>query len=188
MENLNQLWQTIMPYLASVASVVGAIATIVTALLSVKKSRATVEKSVNEFLGKIDLETLMKNAATLAAENGIARVKACSFTTSIQPLVESELLKINERANAYVKGSIQEAQSNYIKLLAVIKALAAYFDNSIGVSDAAKEELRRAISDAETKPQLSEAVIEVKAETSEPEATREAADKPVEKPSKKVQR
>ena len=99
-------------------------------------------------ISKINVEKIAKDAT----EKGIDKVKAVSFSHSIQPLVESELKKINELSVEVVKKELNEVKAEYKTLINIIKKLSAYFDNSIGVSDTAKQELKQAIAEAENEP------------------------------------
>lgn len=63
--------------------------------------------------------------------------------------MESELRKISEEANRRIDSKIDEMNTNYTKLVNILAKLAAYFDNSIAVTDEAKKELYNAIADAQ---------------------------------------
>lgn len=52
--------------------------------------------------------------------------------------MESELRKISEEANRRIDSKIDEMNTNYTKLVNILAKLAAYFDNSIAVTDEAK--------------------------------------------------
>ncbi len=145
METLTHIWQLIAPYVAAILSTVASVITVVIAFV---KSKRSVDSKVDDFLKKIDLEKLMNETAQCVTEKGIERVKSCSYTTTIQPLVESELQKVTERANTYIHGALANVGESYMKLVAVLEALAAYFDNSIGVSEQAKAALHAAIAAA----------------------------------------
>ena len=57
--------------------------------------------------------------------------------------------KVNENSNEYIKTALSKTDERYEKLLFVVSALSRYFDNSIGVPDSAKQELKAAIKEAE---------------------------------------
>lgn len=101
---------------------------------------------------KAGLEKTQEKAAELAAEKAVEKVKKVSFKQSLQPVIESQLKKVTEEAQELVKKELKETQDKYEKLLLVLEALSKYFDNSIGVSDDAKEELKKAIALAKEEP------------------------------------
>lgn len=138
MEILNEIWVWIVSALGGV-SLAGVISAAIYGCL---------KGAFSKTISKIDVEKIAKDAT----EKGIDKVKAVSFSHSIQPLVESELKKINELSVEVVKKELNEVKAEYKTLINIIKKLSAYFDNSIGVSDTAKQELKQAIAEAENEP------------------------------------
>jgi len=61
---------------------------------------------------------------------------------------EEELKKIVEQAQELVAQELESVNKRYDKLVNVLEALASYFDNSIGVSDEAKQSLKEALAEA----------------------------------------
>ena len=99
-----------------------------------------------------------------ATQAGINQIKNITFKNDIQPLVESELKKVYEYSIAVLETSLKAVKGQYGHVIDVLEALAKYFDNSIGVSEDAKAELKEAIEEAknsleETEPVESEVVI-----------------------------
>lgn len=138
MEILNEIWVWIVSALGGV-SLAGVISAAIYGCL---------KGAFSKTISKIDVEKIAKDAT----DKGIDKVKAVSFSHSIQPLVESELKKINEMSVEVVKKELNEVKAEYRTLINIIKKLSAYFDNSIGVSDTAKQELKQAIAEAENEP------------------------------------
>lgn len=138
MDILNEVWATIAPYFTGV-TVAGVLSTIIYGVL---------KGAFNKTISKINVEKISETAT----ERGIDKIKNISFTQTIQPLVESELKKVTEQANEYIKNELKTVETKYDNLVAVIKNLSAYFDNSIGVSEEAKGKLKEAIAKAENKP------------------------------------
>lgn len=138
MEILNEIWVWIVSALGGV-SLAGVISAAIYGCL---------KGAFSKTISKIDVEKIAKDAT----DKGIDKVKAVSFSHSIQPLVESELKKINELSVEVVKKELNEVKAEYKTLINIIKKLSAYFDNSIGVSDTAKQELKQAIAEAENEP------------------------------------
>lgn len=134
MEFLSQFWVLI-------ASIIGSVS-LTTILVFVLK--IGVGSQVKRFLSKINVEKI----ADKATEKGIQRVKKVSFTHSIQPLVESGLERVNEKSNQYIDAAIKRMEDKLDSIILIQEKQAAYFDNSIGVSETAKQELRDAISEA----------------------------------------
>lgn len=135
---INEIWVWIVSAFGGV-SLAGVISAIIYGCL---------KGAFSKTISKIDVEKIAKDATN----KGIDKVKAVSFSHSIQPLVESELKKINEMSVEVVKKELNEVKAEYRTLINIIKKLSAYFDNSIGVSDTAKQELKQAIAEAENEP------------------------------------
>ena len=131
MEILNEIWVWIVSALGGV-SLSGIISAIIYGCL---------KSGFNKTITKLNVEQI----AETATDKGVERVKEVSFKHSIQPLVESELRKITEEANDYIRKAVTEVKEGYTEILAVLVALAAYFDNSIGVPEEAKAKLQDAI-------------------------------------------
>lgn len=115
-------------------------------------------------IAKAGLEKTQEEAAEKAAEKAVGKVKKLSFEQSLQPIVETQLKKITLEAQDLVKKELEEVKDKYTKLLAVLEALSKYFDNSIGVSDTAKAELKDAIEEAKTETPENIVVEEIKVE------------------------
>lgn len=138
METLNAIWQAIYPYVAGV-SVTGILSAVIYGCL---------KGAFSKTISKVNVEKICEDATS----KGIDRVKEVSFKQSIQPLCESELKKITEQANEYMKSYLDEMNRKYDQLIEIIEKLSAYFDNSIGVSDTAKEDLKDSINKAKIAP------------------------------------
>lgn len=134
MEFINEIWVWIATAIGGV-SLAGIISTIIYACL---------RGAFNKTISKINVQKI----AELATDKGIEKIKNVSFEHSIQPLVESGLEKINEKALSILNEQLKLIQGKYDKLVNVLDKLSAYFDNSIGVTDNAKQELKEAISEA----------------------------------------
>lgn len=138
MEILNEIWVWIVSALGGV-SLAGVISAAIYGCL---------KGAFSKTISKINVEKI----ADEATEKGIEKVKNVSFSHSIQPIVESELKKINEYSVEVVQKELAEVKAEYKTLIDIIKKLSAYFDNSIGVSETAKQELKQAIAQAENEP------------------------------------
>ena len=143
MDDLANIWNMIAPYVTN-GAIWGAIASILGACISraIKNSR---DKTT------VNLEVLQKNLYKEIDDRVTKfeeKLKTVTIEQDITPLVKSELKKVTEEANEYVKQQLKETQEGYDKLLNCLEKLSAYFDNSIGVSDEAKTELKQAIEEA----------------------------------------
>lgn len=160
MDVLNQIWQAVAPYLAGI-SVSGIISAVIYGCL---------KGAFNKTISKLNVEKIVNDATEKSVEKGIDKVKKISYEQSIQPLVESELKKIDEYAAKEFKKELEEVKGSYDKLLVVLEKLASYFDNSIGVSEESKAELHKAIEDAKREPTTAKSV-EVEVVTTNEEKT-----------------
>lgn len=135
MEVLDQIWQYVLPVGGGVTLGAMIIAVIVPIIKGV----------ITKAVSKIDVEKIENTAV----DKGLEKIKTVSFKQSIQPLCESELKKVTETANKYIKDQIDTMNENYTKLIVILTKLSAYFDNSIAVTEQAKAELKQALADAQ---------------------------------------
>lgn len=125
---------------------------------------------LKKWIEKNNNQETAKATGEKAVLDTVEQIKNISFKQSIEPIAKAELQKITEQANAYIEQAMAETQKRYDKLVKVIESLAAYFDNSIGVSEEAKERLKQAIKEAEIEPttdntiEVEEIVVEPKNE------------------------
>ena len=107
-------------------------------------------------ISKINVEKI----ADLATDKGVERVKKVSFTHNIQPIVESELKKINEYSIEVFNKKMETITKQYEMIVQILIKFSAYFDNSIGVPDSAKEDLKKILLEAlENEPKQAESVV-----------------------------
>ena len=145
MEILNQVWVWLVSAIGGIS-----VAGIITAIIY-----GSLKGAFNKAISKINVEKISEKAT----EKGIERVKKITFTHSIQPIVESELKKVNEYSVEILKTYMEETAKKYENVLNVLDKLSAYFDNSIGVSENAKNELKKAIAEAKNEPITVESVV-----------------------------
>lgn len=145
MEILNQVWVWLVSAIGGIS-----VAGIITAIIY-----GSLKGAFNKAISKINVEKISEQAT----EKGIEKVKKITFTHSIQPIVESELKKVNEYSVEILKVYMEETAKKYENVLNVLDKLSAYFDNSIGVSENAKNELKKAIAEAKNEPITAESVV-----------------------------
>lgn len=143
MEWLNQIWVWVLGGFAGIT--VGGIVTAICA--------GFIKGSVSKAVSKIDV----KKTQERAVEEGLKKIKGVTFKHSIQPIVESEMTKINEKAIDTIKERLDEIKAEYTMIICIFKKFAAYFDDSL-VSDSKKADLRQAIAEAEEAPAYVESV------------------------------
>lgn len=90
----------------------------------------------------------VKKIAEDTVSEGVEKIKNVSFKQSIQPIVESELEKVNEKADKRLQKTIEELQIKNDKIIAILEKFIAYFDYSIGIPDKVKEDAHKAVLDA----------------------------------------
>lgn len=145
MEFLNEIWVWIMSAVGGIS-----LSAIISAIIY-----GCLKGAFNKTISKINVESI----ADKATEKGVERVKKVSFTHNIQPLVESELKKINEHSVEVLKKELDDVQTKYDNVIDILDKLACYFDNSIGVAEEKKVELKQAIAKAQNKPMVAESVV-----------------------------
>lgn len=145
MEILNTIWVWVLTILGSISF--GSIFLFV--------AKLSIGGQVKKLIAKINV----KEIADQATEKGVAKVKKISFNHNIQPLVESELVKINEKSTEVLKKELADVQKKYDNLIVIMEKLSAYFDNSIGVAEEKKADLKKAIADAKNDPITAESIV-----------------------------
>lgn len=145
MEFLNEIWIWIMSAIGGVS-----LSAIISSIIY-----GCLKGAFNKTISKINVESI----ADKATEKGIERVKKVSFTHNIQPLVESGLEKVNEKAVETLREELVKLDNKYNNIINILEKQAAYFDNSIGVAEEKKVELKQAIAEAQNKPMVAESVV-----------------------------
>lgn len=135
MEILNSIWQYVLPIGGGITFGAFCLAVI---LPFVKGTLAKV-------VSKIDVEKIESKAV----DAGIDRLKDLSFKQNIQPLVKSELQKVVEVVDDKLSEKLGKVDEGYAKIVNILAKLGAYFDNSIAITDTAKEELKQAVLEAQ---------------------------------------
>lgn len=93
----------------------------------------------------------VKKIAEDTTSECVEKIKKVSFKQSIQPIVESGLEKVNEKADERLQKTIKELQNKNDKIIAILEKFIAYFDYSIGIPDKVKEEAHIAVREAKEK-------------------------------------
>ena len=145
MEFLNEIWVWIMSAIGGLS-----LSAIISSIIY-----GCLKGAFNKTISKINVESI----ADKATEKGIERVKKVSFTHNIQPLVESGLEKVNEKAVETLREELVKLDNKYNNIINILETQAAYFDNSIGVPEEKKAELKQAIVEAQNKPVVAESVV-----------------------------
>lgn len=138
MNTIKQIYEIIAPYFAG--GIVGIIVTVI--IIPFIKGKITKASSgINALLEKHDKVVID------STNEAVDRIKDITFKQSIQPLVESELVKVGEAANAQIEKSVKELTESNARVLGVLEALGAYFDDSI-ISDEKKAAFHSALDEA----------------------------------------
>ena len=145
MEIFNEIWVWIGTALGGIS-----LSAIISAIIY-----GCLKGAFNRAIAKINVQKI----ADQATEKGVEKVKKVTFTHSIQPLVESELKKINEHSVEMLKKELLAVKDKYDKVINILDKLAAYFDNSIGVPEEKKAELKQALAEALETPITAESVV-----------------------------
>ena len=159
MEILNTIWQYVLPIGGGVT--LGAL--IIGILVPVVKG------TVSKLIDRVNVEKIEEKAVNA----GIEKIKTMSFKQSIAPLVKSELVKVVEVVDDKLNEKLDEVDKRYAQIVNILAKLSAYFDNSIAVSETAKQELKDALSDAEKTSYNAEEVVGVVVEHEKAETNAE---------------
>lgn len=95
---------------------------------------------------KFDTKKITKDTISAVKE----QIQGLNITQNIQPIVESELVKVNEMARKVATDEIEKLQVKYDKLLACLEKFYQYFDDSLVAQDK-KDELRAELDNAKEK-------------------------------------
>ena len=145
MEFLNEIWVWIMSAIGGLS-----LSAIISSIIY-----GCLKGAFNKTISKINVESI----ADKATEKGIERVKKVSFTHNMQTLVEREQEKVNEKAVETLREELVKLDNKYNNIINILEKQAAYFDNSIGVPEEKKAELKQAIVEAQNKPVVAESVV-----------------------------
>lgn len=131
---LANLWNAISPYVAGIS-----IGSVVTAIVC-----GILKGAFEKKLSKINVENIVETATNKAVD----KIRKVTFKQTIQPIVESELRKVNEAANERIEDCLATTNAKLDALLLIEEKQAAYFDNSYFVGEDKKAELHDAINSA----------------------------------------
>ena len=126
---------------------------------------------VNNARQKKMIQTL-QNLSQLETEKGIDKIKSITYKHDIQPLVESELKKVNEYSVEVLKKELELVRTQYAQLISIMECYSHLFDNSF-VNQEIKDELQEKIEEAKNGVQTTEPVESEVVIVNEPEQVAE---------------
>lgn len=130
--------------------------------------KRAINRTINKALEAFNSE----NEANKTVELFIEKLKAVTLSTSIQPALKSELVKLEEVFTEKYKLEVAKLTKSNLDVILCFQAFAKYFVNAYGVPEEVKAELEARIAEALGNAQASEPIkIEV------------VVDKPEEKPT-----
>ena len=127
-------------------------------------AKAIAKSTVNKLLGKLNIKEIVSQLISETVEKSNTVVHEHNIT----PVVKSELAKVTEQANEYIRDEIGEMKAYSVLQLACIKALGSYFDDSIGVAEEKKQLFHATVEQAEksfvsqAEPIVAQVVVEEK--------------------------
>lgn len=133
MTEITTLWETISPYVMSGLTILSNIAIVLGFAVSIKRLIAKSDIKANE---------------DRIAEKVTKGISSVTLKQDIQPIVESKLEEVEEKALAKLSEKLKEQDKRYDDLLDVIGGLAEFFDNSRGVPEEIKQSLKAKIKEA----------------------------------------
>lgn len=118
----------------------------------------------------------LQQLSQLQTDKGLEKIKTITYKHDIQPLVESELKKVNEYSVEVLKKESLEVKQGYASIIKILEKLSHYFDNAYGVNEEAKAELQNEIDNAKngytpTEPAETKVIIEEHTEEKETTTT-----------------
>lgn len=151
MENLQNIWNWVLP-IGGGLTVGAIIVTIGLFILKATFNKAIAALGIDKFVKKVE------DTQHEASDKAVERIKEISFKQSIQPIVESELEKVTEKANGYIEGQVSDLRESNERIVTAIAALGAYFEDSI-VPDAKKAAFAEAIAAAKSPVKAQEVAV-----------------------------
>lgn len=130
------------------------------------------KRAINKTIAKALEAYNSENEANKTVELFIEKLKAVTLSTSIQPALKSELVKLEETVSDNYKNEVARLTKSNLDVILCFQAFAKYFANAYGVPDEVKAELDARIAEALGNAQASEPVkIEVVVEQPEEKPT-----------------
>lgn len=133
--DINAIWDAIAPYVTGtgIGAIIGGI------------MFACLKGAFEKTISKVNYEKTAEKMCNKTLE----KVKTVSFSQNIQPMVEDEMKKVLKVMNEHLDETVGKTQDNYEALLNVMIALSAYFNNGYGIPEEVKENLNKAIKEAQ---------------------------------------
>ena len=102
------------------------------------------EAAIRKFIQKIQVGEIVQKVVDDTMEN----IKGVAIQIELQPLITTELEKITKQVDEKLELAYEKNNDKLDKVIECFEKLACYFDNSIGVSQEAKDNLHSAINEA----------------------------------------
>lgn len=109
-----------------------------------------IKAMLKKFATKYNLSSKEEELISRIADKVIEKLKGTTINGSLEKIAKSELQKITEVNLDLLKEELSQNSAEHYNILLVIEKLASYFDNSIGVGEDKKQELKLAIENAKS--------------------------------------
>lgn len=170
METIINVWQSVWAW---VVGAIGGVSFSVFMVFLLKTAITGIAKRTAEKLALKDLrdETIEESKKAL---------KQITFKQSIEPLVVSELEKVNEKVDARLTNEVADLKRKNDLILKALQKFASFFDDSYMVNAEKKEELKQVFEEYNKSeiPQEQEIIIESHEEEKHEQKTIEEEKKP----------
>lgn len=170
METIFNVWQSVWAWVVGIIGGIG-FGTIMTILL----------KSVLTGIAKKSAEKIaLKDLYDKTLEESKKGLKQITFKQSIEPLVISEIEKVNEKVDARLTNELADLKRKNDLMLKALQKFASFFDDSYMVNAEKKEELKQVFEEYNKLeiPQEQEIIIESHEEEKHEQNTIEKENKP----------
>lgn len=170
METIFNVWQTVWAWVIGIIGGIG-FGTLIAFIL----------KTVLTGIGKKIAEKIaLKDLYDKTLEESKKGLKQITFKQSIEPLVVSELEKVNERVDARLTNELADLKHQNALMLKALQKFASFFDDSYMVNAEKKEQLKQVFEEYNKLeiPQEQEIIIESHEEEKHEQTTIEAENKP----------
>lgn len=130
-----EIWSMIAPYIAGI-SIGGVVVALITGTLS-----GVLKGAFSRTVQKLNIEKITQETV----DKSLEKLKGIAFSSNIQPLVENELIKVNELAKRVSEKELAKVQERLDNLLKILQSLKDYFDDSPVILQEKKDKVQASI-------------------------------------------
>lgn len=109
-----------------------------------------IKAMLKKFATKYNLSNQESELVSRIADKVVDKLKGTTLNGSLEPIAKSELMKITEVCQDNLRQELGQNAIEHSNIINILEKLSSYFDNSIGVGEDKKVELKQAIEKAKS--------------------------------------